>query len=92
MGLLITVLAAIVAVLFTLQNAPPAMVRLGYWQWEASLGLILLLTFSSGILISLIAYLPNIMKKKREISYLNKTLQAVEKNFREKIDSLTPPS
>lgn len=92
MRLFILLALSIVVVLFTLQNDDVAVVRFFQWQCESSLGLLLLITFALGILASFLASLPFRIRKHREISHQNKKIQELEKNFREKIESLKPPT
>lgn len=67
--LLFLVITAIIiaglAVVFALQNADPVSVGFLFWSFEASLALVLLLTFAMGAIASLSALLYWMMQKGR---------------------------
>lgn len=65
-ALIASITILILTVIFTLQNTQVAHVKFLVWNTETSLSLILFITFSIGIIASVIALLPVIIKH-REI-------------------------
>lgn len=66
--LIVALVMAVMAVIFSFQNAMPIMVYLGIWNFEASLALVLLGTLGIGILIGILASLPGTVRRSMEIS------------------------
>ncbi len=69
LGLLI----GVVAIIFALQNMQTITVTFFAWQFDGSLALILLLAVASGILMSLLFALPDVIRKSFLISKLKNT-------------------
>jgi uncharacterized integral membrane protein len=69
--------AIIVVVLmwFALKNAQPVKIHglLDQW-WEGPLVFVLLLSFVGGVLIGLLAWVPTVVRQRREIGRLRKTI------------------
>ncbi|MDJ0736764.1 MAG: LapA family protein [Nostocaceae cyanobacterium] len=59
---ILALLIAIVTVVFALQNSTPVMVQFLGWRFEDSMALVLLLTFTLGVLFGLLVSLPTIVK------------------------------
>ncbi len=59
-----TIIILILVVVFTLQNAGDIRVDFLFWNFESSLALVLFITFSLGILASILALLPLIIREK----------------------------
>lgn len=64
----VSIILSALAVVFALQNALPAKVTFLYWSFEASLVIILLLTFVAGVLSAVIASVPGYIRMRRELS------------------------
>ena len=71
-GLLFSLLLAIVAVIFALQNPQPMDVNLLFFRTEGSTALILILTFSLGIIVGLLSSLPSRLRTRRQLKELQK--------------------
>jgi uncharacterized integral membrane protein len=76
--IIIALVIAVIAVIFALQNMAAVTVSLFFWQIDGSLALVLLVTLAAGVLISLLASLPGLIKGKWIISSLRKKLAALE--------------
>lgn len=70
-------LAALTAV-FAIQNSGVIAVTFLGWEWEASLALILIITFGVGILVGYLAGLPSRVKKSSQLRQAKKDLQGLE--------------
>lgn len=66
---------------FAVKNNQPAVLRylFGY-EWHASLVLILLLFFSSGAAVGMLAMLGTLLRQRKEIATLKKELHVQNKN------------
>lgn len=71
-GLLFSLLLAILAVIFALQNPQPMDVNLLFFQTEGSTALVLILTFGFGVLVGLLSSLPGRLRARRELKALQK--------------------
>lgn len=72
---LFALLLAIVAVVFSLQNSTPVVVQFLGWQTQESMALVLLLTFTLGVLFELLISVPHTIKRMRKISKLKRKLE-----------------
>ena len=72
---IISLVLAVLIVLFSLQNATPVRVTFFYWSYEASLVIILLLTFVAGVVSAYIISLPRHIKMRRELSEYKKAVK-----------------
>lgn len=79
---------AILTVIFALQNPIPVGVTFLLWKFEGSLALVLMLTFTLGVLVSLLVSIPTILKRRTAISNQQKKIGELENRLRERI----PPS
>ncbi len=70
LGLLSSLLLAIVAVIFALQNPQPMEVNLLFFQTEGSTALVLILTFGFGVVVGLLSSLPGRLRARRELKDL----------------------
>jgi putative membrane protein len=75
---LLALLIAIVAGVFALQNSTPVFVEFMGWQAQASMALILLVTFSLGVLFGVLISFPAMIRRMGKISH-----------FRSQVDQLT---
>lgn len=67
---LFALLIAIVAGVFALQNSTPVFVQFMGWQTQASMALILLITFSLGVLFGFLISLPTMIQRMGRIAHL----------------------
>jgi putative membrane protein len=66
---LFALLIAIIAGVFALQNATPVFVQFLGWQAQASMALILLVTFALGVLFGFLISLPTMIQRMRKIAH-----------------------
>jgi len=71
-GLLFSLVLAILAVIFALQNPQPMDVNLLFFRTEGSTALVLILTFSFGIIVGLLSSLPGRLRARRRLQELQK--------------------
>jgi putative membrane protein len=71
-GLIFSLVLAIVAVIFALQNPQPMDVNLLFFQTEGSTALVLILTFGFGVLVGLLSSLPGRLRARRQLKELRK--------------------
>lgn len=67
---LLALLIAITAGVFALQNSTPVFVQFLGWQTQSSMALILLITFSLGVLFGFLISLPTMIQRMRKIAHL----------------------
>lgn len=70
--IIVSLCVAALAVLFALQNAQPVVVNFINWSFEASLVIVLLLTFVAGLLSAFVVSIPWRVKMMRELSSCRK--------------------
>jgi putative membrane protein len=66
---LFVLLIAIIVGVFALQNATPVFVQFLGWQTQASMALILLVTFALGVLFGFLISLPTMIQRMRKIAH-----------------------
>lgn len=66
---LFALLIAIIAGIFALQNATPVFVQFWGWKTQASMALILLVTFALGVLFGFLISLPTMIQRMRKIAH-----------------------
>jgi putative membrane protein len=71
-GLLFSLLLAILAVVFALQNPQPMDVNLLFFRTEGSTALVLILTFGFGVLVGLLSSVPARLRARRKLKSLQK--------------------
>lgn len=67
---LLALLIAITAGVFALQNSTPVFVQFLGWQTQSSMALILLITFSLGVLFGFLISLPTMIQRMGKIAHL----------------------
>ncbi len=70
--IIVSLCVAALAVLFALQNSQPVVVNFFNWSFEASLVIVLLLTFVAGLVSAFIVSIPWRVKMMRELSNCRK--------------------
>ena len=82
--LILSLIIAVVAVVFAVSNTGSAEVSfLGFRLYDGSLALILILSMLVGVLISMLASSPSIVRNKWTVRKLNKKLVEMEKTLNE---------
>ena len=71
-GLILSLLLAIVAVLFAVQNPQPMDVHLLFFETQGSTALVLILTFGLGVVVGLLSSLPGRLRARRKLKALQK--------------------
>lgn len=71
-GLIFSLILAIIAVLFALQNPQMMDVNLLFVSTEGSTALVLILTFGFGVLVGLLSTLPSRLRARRKLNKLQK--------------------
>lgn len=71
-ALVLSLLIAILAVVFALQNPAYIDVNIGPYDIAGSTALILMVTFGVGVIVGILAATPTIVKRKRRIRHLEK--------------------
>mgnify|MGYP000742332514 CR=1 FL=1 len=71
-GLVFSLLLAILAVVFALQNPQTMDVNLLFFQTQGSTALILILTFGFGVLVGLLSTLPKQLRTRKKLKELEK--------------------
>ncbi len=79
--IIIALLIAVIAVIFALQNLTAVTVTFFLWSFHGSLALVLLLSVAAGVLISLLASLPGLVRGRWNASSTRKKLAALEAQF-----------
>ena len=75
-GLVLSLLLAIIAVVFALLNPQPMEVDLLFFSTEGSTALVLILTFGLGVTVGLLSSLPGRLRARRELKALRKQKNA----------------
>lgn len=81
LGLIIGIVCAIGAVLFALQNVAAVTVTLGFWSFEGSLALILLITLGLGALIAGLVSSPAMIRYQWNMARLGRQLADLERKL-----------
>ncbi len=84
--LVLALLIAIAAVIFSFQNAVPIMVYLGIWNFQASLALVLLSTLAIGILIGILVSLPSALRRSMAISKDERQIDRLQAELSAQLD------
>lgn len=71
-ALILSIVLAVLAVLFALQNPAPTRVELGTLAFESSTALILMVTFGLGVLVGILATVPSLVRRSRRIKALER--------------------
>lgn len=77
--IIFTVLVAIAAMVFALQNSAPITVQLFAWQVSGSLSIVLVVTLAIGCLIGMLIMVPSVWKRGRLAAGLKKRIKHIEK-------------
>lgn len=77
-SLVFSLLIAVLAVVFALQNPQMMEVNLLFANTQGSTALVLIITFGIGVLVGLLSTLPGRIRDRRKIKSLEKSLQKVQ--------------
>lgn len=77
-ALVLSLLIAILAVVFALQNPQMMEVNLLFMTTQGSTALVLIITFGLGVFVGLLSTLPGRIRDRRKIKSLEKSLQKVQ--------------
>jgi putative membrane protein len=72
LALVLSLVLAIAAVVFALQNPGATEVQLGPSQFQGSTALILMVTFCLGVVVGILATVPSIVKRRKRIRALER--------------------
>lgn len=89
--IILMILVAIVAVVFAAQNSTPVTVTLFGLTANASLSIVLVITFGAGILLGMLFLLPSILKRMRALSTQKKKTRSFEKRLNQAPSSENAP-
>jgi len=74
--LILSLIIAILAVIFALSNPGYVTLRFGPYQTEQSTALVVLVSFALGVLVGILATIPGRIKRARELRQLRKQLSS----------------
>jgi uncharacterized integral membrane protein len=78
LGLIIGIVFAIGAVIFAMQNIAPVTVTLGFWSFEGSLALVLLVALGLGALIAGLISSPAMIRRQWNVAQLGRQVADLE--------------
>lgn len=76
--IIFALIIAVIAVIFALQNIAAVTVTFFFWSFHGSLALVLLLSVAAGVLISLLASLPGLVRARLTVASQRKKLAVME--------------
>lgn len=72
LALILSLVLAVLAVLFALQNPDPTTVKIGAWLFQGSTALVLIVTFGLGVLAGILATIPSLVRRGRRVKTLER--------------------
>jgi uncharacterized integral membrane protein len=81
LGLIVGIVFAIVAALFAMQNIVPVTVTLGFWSFEGTLALVLLVTLGLGALIAGLVSSPAMIRRQWNVTRLGRQVADLERKL-----------
>lgn len=90
-GLIFSLLLAVLAVIFALQNPQEMDVNLLFFQTKGSTALILILSFGFGVIVGLLSTLPKQLRTRRKLKELQKTQDRGSKTSSSSSDPTSSP-
>lgn len=85
LGLIIGIVFAIGAVIFAMQNIAPVTVTLGFWSFEGSLALVLLVALGLGALIAGLISSPAMIRRQWNVAQLGRQVADLEHKLAEEV-------
>jgi|YelNatPaOPRAMG01_1025707.scaffolds.fasta_scaffold49242_3 uncharacterized integral membrane protein len=79
--LVVFLIGILVSLIFSMQNNFSITLYFGPWEVQGPISLVLLISFSIGFFLSLIAVLPTLIRNRRIISVQSKKIQELEKKI-----------
>lgn len=76
-ALILSLVLAVLAVVFALQNPAYMDVNLGPWNITESTALVLMLTFCFGVIVGVLATAPTLLRRRKRIRELERSVAAV---------------
>lgn len=83
LGLIFGIVFAIVAAVFAMQNVAPVTVTVGFWSFEGSLALVLLVTLGLGALIAGLVSSPAMIRRQWNVTRLTRQVADLEHKLAE---------
>lgn len=83
LGLIVGIVFAIVAALFAMQNIAPVTVTVGFWSFEGSLALVILVTLGLGALIAGLVSSPAMIRRQWNVARLGRQVNELEHKLAE---------
>jgi uncharacterized integral membrane protein len=81
--IILAVLLALLVTIFAVQNIAPTAIQFLFWNITGSLALILMVTFSVGILIGLMIMIPAAVRGRFQLADLRRTVKSLESRLDE---------
>lgn len=81
--IILAVLLALLVTIFAVQNIAPTAIQLLFWNVTGSLALVLMVTFSVGILIGLMIMIPGAVRGRLQSADLRRTVKSLESRLDE---------
>jgi putative membrane protein len=81
LGLIVGIIFAIGAVIFAMQNIASVTVSLGFWSFEGSLALVLLVALGLGALIAGLVSSPAMIRRQWSVSQLGRQITDLERKL-----------
>lgn len=78
-SLIFGLIAAVLCIIFALQNADDVTIQYFFWELRMALALVIILSMSVGVVVALAITLPGKIKQKRTINKQNKRIKELEK-------------
>lgn len=88
MLIILAVVLALLVTIFAVQNIAPTAIQFLFWNVTGSLALILMVTFSVGILIGLLIMIPTAVRGRFESADLRRTVRSLESRLDEALRSI----
>ncbi len=80
--IILLIVVVIIAVVFAGQNSTPVTVAFLGWSANASMSLVLVITFAAGILLGMLLLLPSVWKRTRALSVHKRKLRETENQLK----------
>lgn len=81
--LILSLMIAFLVVLFALQNVDPVIIRFLVWETKGSLALVLIITLLAGAMISYLATLPGLIRRRLMISHQQHQIDELQERLAE---------
>ena len=81
--LIISLVIAIIAVIFAVQNPDPTTISFLTWEGDIPLAVVLIVTLGAGVLIGMLASSPSIVRNKLKFRNQNKQIKDIEAKLEE---------